>query len=96
MTALLFVEEDHSDNEEMPRKKRKKGVLGEVLGHIDMNSKEAKKVLKAKSKNAGAVRLVSCLQYIILSNFKCEYSSNFLKHYCTRNIHSTLHTIFDI
>uniref|UniRef100_A0A7M5XDA4 Protein MCM10 homolog n=2 Tax=Clytia hemisphaerica TaxID=252671 RepID=A0A7M5XDA4_9CNID len=45
------------ENDEVPKKKRKKGLLQDIFGELDPNSEEAIKLHKAKSKNVGAVRL---------------------------------------
>ncbi|XP_065673632.1 protein MCM10 homolog isoform X2 [Hydra vulgaris] len=36
---------------------KKKGLLDGVLGHVDLNSKEGKKLLEMKSRNVGALKL---------------------------------------
>ena len=44
---------------ERPFAKKKKGLLANVLGEIDINSIEEKKILNQKSRNMGELQLVS-------------------------------------
>ena len=44
---------------ERPFAKKKKGLLANVLGEIDINSIEGKKILNQKSRNMGVLQLVS-------------------------------------
>ena len=54
-----ILEHSGDDNENQPIKKKKKGLLKDIFGGIDLDSTEGKKLITAKSKNAGAVKLVS-------------------------------------
>ena len=48
------------DSEEaQPPKKKRKGILGEIFGELDLESEEGKKLIAMKSKNEHLVRLVS-------------------------------------
>ena len=40
---------------------KKKGLLEGILGHVDLNSKEGKKLLQTKSRNVGALKLVNLI-----------------------------------
>ena len=53
-----------SDNVEPPNKKRK-GILGEIFGEIDLESKEGKKLIALKSENSHLIQLVSVINIIV-------------------------------
>ena len=65
VNICLYLElESSNDDEEAGKKKKKKGLLAGVLGTIDLQSEEGKKVLKSTSKNIGAVKMVSsCMKF---------------------------------
>jgi len=48
-----------NEYEKQEKKSKKKGLLKGIFGDIDLDSKEGKKLYTAKSKNIGAVKLVS-------------------------------------
>ena len=58
-------------NENSKKDNKRRSLLAGVLGHIDINSAEGKKLLKEKSRNVGAIRLVS-------NNSNCKKSGKWM------------------
>ena len=49
-----------------PPKKKRKGILGEIFGELDLESEEGKKLIAMKSENNHLVRLVSIVHKQLL------------------------------
>ena len=53
------IHNSDDDDRERPRKKKSKGMLSGIFNDIDLKAESGQKLLKAKSKNVGALKLVS-------------------------------------
>lgn len=55
MKFALISEQENSQ----PPKKKRKGILGEIFGELDLKSEEGKKLIEMKSRNNHYVQIVS-------------------------------------
>ena len=74
--SVYFTES--SEDDESPtneRKKKRRKILGEEFGSIDINSEEGRKLLKRKSAHVGAVREVSDVIIVLVTEVVTTWTS---------------------